>query len=95
MQITLLGVMSVEGEMWVALTTLIAVAALFLPLSQASAFNCFETPEGEHRCACIGANDCTEMRQSHTCKSDATCDHGELGAVICSCKAWRTPRSRT
>ena len=38
-----------------ALLTLAIVAALFLASSHAwTAFNCFETPEGEHRCACIG-----------------------------------------
>jgi hypothetical protein len=52
-------------------------------------FNCFETPGEGSRCACIGANDCTEMKNSGSCKSEAECDKGDLGAIICSCKAHR------
>ena len=77
-----------------ALLTLAIVAALFLARSRAwAAFNCFETPEGERRCACIGRNNCSEMRGS--CKSEPVCDHGELGAVVCSCTAMRTSRTRS
>jgi hypothetical protein len=50
-------------------------------------FNCFETPGEGSRCACIGANDCAEMKNSGSCKSEAECDKGDLGAIICSCKA--------
>ena len=77
-----------------AVLTLTIVAALFLAHSHAWAFDCFETPEGKRRGACIGAKDCSEMRQSGGCKSDPECDHGELGAVVCSCTAVRTPRAR-
>jgi hypothetical protein len=52
-------------------------------------FNCFETPGEGSRCACIGSSDCTEMKNSGSCKSEAECDKGDLGAVICSCKAHR------
>ena len=45
-----------------AVLTLTIVAALFLAHSHAWAFDCFETPEGKRRCACIGADDCSEMR---------------------------------
>ena len=51
-----------------ALRILAIVAALFIALSHAWAFDCFETPEGKRRCACIGADDCSEMRQSGSCK---------------------------
>ena len=53
-----------------AVLTLTIVLALFLAHSHAWAFDCFETPEGKRRCACIGADDCSEMRQSGSCKSD-------------------------
>ena len=77
-----------------ALLTLAIVAALFLARSRAwAAFNCFETPEGERKCACIGRNNCSEMRGS--CKSEPVRDHGELGAVVCSCTAMRTSRTRS
>jgi hypothetical protein len=77
-----------------ALLTLSIVAALFLVCSSAWAkFNCFETPEGQHRCACVGADDCSEMQKSDSCKSGPECDDRQLGTVICSCKA--TPTSRT
>ena len=56
-------------------------------------FNCFETPGEGSRCACIGASDCTEMKNSGSCKSEAECDKGDLGAIICSCKAARTSRT--
>ena len=57
-------------------------------------FNCFETPGEGSRCACIGASDCTEMKNSGSCKSEAECDKGDLGAIICSCKAHRAVGSR-
>jgi hypothetical protein len=58
-----------------------------------TAFNCFQTPGEGSRCACIGASDCGEMKSSGNCKSEARCDKGELGAIICSCKAARTPKA--
>jgi len=57
-------------------------------------FNCFETPGEGSKCACIGANDCTDMKNSNSCKSEAECDKGDLGAIICSCKAHRAVGSR-
>jgi hypothetical protein len=77
-----------------ALLILSIVAALFLARSNAWAtFNCFETPEGERRCACIGAYDCREMQKSDSCESGPECDNRQLGAIICSCKAERTSRT--
>jgi hypothetical protein len=77
-----------------ALPILIFAAALCLARSDTrAAFNCFETPEGEHRCACTGADNCSEMQKSNSCKSDPTCDHSELGVLICSCKAVWTSRT--
>ena len=73
-----------------AVLTLTIVSMVFLAHSHAWAFDCFETPEGKRRCACIGADDCSEMRQSGSCKSDPECDHAELGAIVCSCPAVRT-----
>jgi hypothetical protein len=77
-----------------ALLVLTIAGALFLVRSDARAnFNCFETPDGEHRCACIGAHNCSEMQKSDSCKSGPTCDHSELGPIICSCKAVRMSRT--
>ena len=85
-----------EGEMRSALVILTIVAALLLARSPAWAvFNCFEAADGERKCACIGADDCREMRQSGNCKSDTKCDHGELGVMICNCQAFRTPSRRS
>src|SRR5580704_14128880 len=55
-----------EGEMRTALLLLTLVAALSLAPSDArAAFNCFQTPDGEHRCACVGAENCnTKSRTS-------------------------------
>ena len=50
-------------------------------------FNCFQTPGEGNRCSCIGASDCSDMKNSGSCKAEAACDKGELGAIICSCKA--------
>jgi hypothetical protein len=55
-------------------------------------FNCFDTPNGEHKCACIGVAGCKEMQQSGNCKSDLVCDQDQLGAIICSCNARRTSK---
>ena len=57
-------------------------------------FNCFDTPNGEHKCACIGVAGCKEMEQSGNCKSELVCDQDQLGAVVCSCNAGRTSRKR-
>ena len=77
-----------EGEMRKALLVLTIVAALDLSRSAAWAnFSCFETPEGERRCACVGADNCAEMKTSDSCKSDAQCDDRALGVIICNCKA--------
>ena len=77
-----------------AVLTLTIVSMVFLAHSHTWAFDCFETPEGKRRCACIGADDCSEMRQSGSCKSDPECDHAELGAIVCSCPAVQTSRTR-
>jgi hypothetical protein len=72
-------------------------ALLVLTLTMASlAVSVGARAEEGVRCACIGTTDCSEMKSSGRCKSDAECDKGELGAVICSCKAARIlsfPRS--
>jgi hypothetical protein len=52
-------------------------------------FNCFDTPEGQHRCACIGMAGCSEMKSSGNCNSDPVCDQDQLGAVVCSSNAGR------
>jgi hypothetical protein len=72
------------------------LASLTWSWNARAAFNCFETPGEGSRCACIGANDCTEMKSSGSCKSEVECDKGDLGAIICSCKAHRAvgPRIR-
>jgi hypothetical protein len=70
---------------------LMIAAALVLACSNAWAnFNCFETPEGKRRCACIGSVDCSELQKSDSCQSSLECDNRQLGAMICSCKAART-----
>jgi hypothetical protein len=33
---------------------------------------------------------CSEMKSSGNCHSDPVCDQDQLGAIICSCNAWRT-----
>jgi hypothetical protein len=49
-----------------ALLLLTLVAALSVAPSDARAnFNCFQTPDGEHRCACVGADNCSAMQKSH------------------------------
>jgi hypothetical protein len=62
-------------------------------LGAGATFNCFETPGEEPRCACVGAGNCSEMKNSDSCKSDPQCDKSELGAIICSCKAAKTSRT--
>ena len=57
-------------------------------------YNCFDTPNGEHRCACIGMANCSEMKSSGDCNSGPMCDQDQLGAVVCSCNAGRTSRKR-
>jgi len=76
-----------------ALLVLTIVAALSPTLSNARAtFKRFETPEEGRRCTCVGAANCSEMQKSDSCKSGPICDHSELGAIICSCKAAGPPR---
>ena len=55
-------------------------------------FTCFDTPNGEHRCACIGVAGCHELQQSGNCKSGLVCDQDQLGAIICTCTAGRSSR---
>jgi len=73
-----------------ALLTLTMVELLALTHSVSETFNCFDTPSEGRRCACIGVRQCDEMLKSGDCKSDPRCDNGELGAIVCSCKAVRT-----
>lgn len=76
--------------MRVALLVLtLIVASIAGSLGVGAEFNCFQTPGEGIRCACIGASDCSEMKNSGSCKSDAECDKGELGAIVCTCKAAR------
>ena len=80
--------------MRVALLVLILMMASLLGSMRAGAeFNCFRTPGEGIRCACIGASDCSEMKNSGSCKSEAECDKAELGAIICSCKAAPSPKA--
>jgi hypothetical protein len=77
-----------------ALLVLILMSALLAGIMGAGAeFKCFQTPGEGVRCACTGASDCSEMKSSGSCKSEAECDKGELGAIVCSCKAARTPKA--
>jgi hypothetical protein len=78
-----------EGNMRLALPLLVIAAALSLPAHAGPAFECFVTPQGETRCSCVGEDSCLAMNNSKSCLSDPECDHAELGAVICSCKAVR------
>jgi hypothetical protein len=88
------GVMTREGEMRATLLTVTIMMAALLSRSFAlESFNCFDTPNGEHKCACIGVAGCKEMQQSGDCKSEVVCDQDQLGAIICSCNAGRTSRS--
>jgi hypothetical protein len=83
-----------EGDMRIALLILtLMIASLAGSMGAGAEFNCFQTPGEGIRCACIGASDCSEMRNSGSCKSEAECDKGELGAIVCSCKAARTPKA--
>jgi hypothetical protein len=81
-----------EGTMRPALLAAAIVAVLTLPAAARTDFDCFLTPQGETRCACTGVDSCQAMEASKDCVSEPDCDHGELGAVICSCTA--TPASR-
>ena len=86
--------MRMEGEMRATLLSLTVAIALFPSRLFAQEFNCFDTPEGGQRCACMGVAACGEMRQSGNCKSDPLCDQGQLGVVVCSCDAGRASRKR-
>jgi hypothetical protein len=79
--------------MRVALLVLnLTMASLAGSMRAGAEFNCFQTPGEGIRCACIGTRDCSDMKNSGSCKSEVECDKRELGAIICSCKAARTPR---
>jgi hypothetical protein len=83
-----------EGDMRVALLVLtLTIASLVGSRGSRAEFNCFQTPGEGIRCACIGASDCSDMKNSGSCKSEVECDKGELGAIVCSCKAARTPKA--
>jgi hypothetical protein len=60
------------------------IASLAGSMGARAEFNYFQTPGEGMRCACIGASDCSEMKNSGSCKSEAACDEGELGAIVCS-----------
>jgi hypothetical protein len=66
---------------------------LALAPSAEAAFRCFDTPDSGRRCACMGAAECGEMLKSGDCKSTPRCDKGELGPIICSCKASRAAKA--
>jgi hypothetical protein len=75
------------GHMRSVMVVLGTLAGSFLAFSDAGAdFNCFESYGGERRCACAGKDDCSQMKISHSCKSEPKCDTG-LGAIVCSCEA--------
>ena len=68
-----------------ALLVLILMSApLAGSMGAGAEFKCFQTPGEGIRCACIGASDCGEMKNSGNCKSEAVCDKGELRAIICA-----------
>ena len=75
------------------LTVTIVMVAFPPPSFALESFNCFDTPNGEHKCACIGVAGCREFQQSGNCKSDLVCDQDQLGAIICSCNAGRTSKT--
>ncbi len=78
---------------WASLAVALVMMAALLSRSFAlESFNCFDTPNGEHKCACIGVAGCKEMQQSGNCKSELVCDQDQLGAIICSCNARRTSK---
>jgi len=73
--------------MRLALLTIVIVAAFGVPRADARTdFYCFVTPVGE-RCACEGTESCRALHNSNSCVTDPECDDGELGIIICSCKA--------
>jgi hypothetical protein len=72
-----------------AALALALLEALALTHPAQAAFKCFDTPGNGHRCACVGPGECGEMLKSGDCKSKPRCDNGELGPIICSCKAAR------
>jgi len=71
----------------------VALLVLTLAVRRSLGVWMLATPGEGVRCACIGLNDCSEMKNSDSCKSDPECDKGELGAIICSCKAARTAKA--
>jgi hypothetical protein len=74
------------------LVVILALASLGWNWDARAEFNCFETPGEGSRCACIGAR-LHRDENSDNCKSEAACDKGELGAIICSCKAARPSKA--
>jgi hypothetical protein len=70
-----------------ALLALILLEAPALTRPAQATFNCFNTPDDGRGCAYVGAGECDEMLKSGYCKSKPHCDNGELGPIICSCKA--------
>ncbi len=70
-----------------ALLTLALLEAFALTHRAQASFSCFDTPDSGRRCACVGSGECDELLKSGDCRSKARCDNGELGPIICSCKA--------
>ena len=62
----------------ILLVLTLAVVSLVGSLDAWAAFNCFETPGEGRRCACIGAGNCSEMKNSDSCTSGPECDKIEL-----------------
>jgi len=77
--------------MRLALLTIVIVAAGISRANARTDFYCFVTPVGEG-CACEGRESCRALDNSNSCVTDPECDDGELGIIICSCKA--IPASR-
>ncbi len=76
-----------------ALLTLTLLAALALAKPARAAFSYFDTPDDGRRCACVGSGECDEMLKSGDCQSVPRCDKGELGSIVCSCKATRASKA--
>jgi hypothetical protein len=68
------------------LVLILTIGSLAGSMGAGAEFNCFQTPGEGIRCACMGASDCSEMKNAGSCKSEAESDKGELGAVVRSAK---------
>jgi hypothetical protein len=77
-----------------ALLTLTLIEALTLAHPAEATFRCFDTPDSGWRCSCVGSDECEALLKSGNCKSALSCDKGELGSMICSCKAPRASMAK-